>query len=256
VGLTELSIKRVFYCPQKEKEMLATQNNQVTMSSLELVEFINTQRGDGEPELLHKNFLAKVLIVLGEEYSLIFSSTYKASNGKENPCYKFPKREACLMAMSYSYDLQAKVFDRMTELENNTPALPKTYKEALLALVEKVEQIELLESQAQINKPKALFADAVSDAETTILIGEMAKILKGNGVDIGQTRLFEKLRDDGYLISRKGSDWNMPTQKSMELGLFKIKETAIVHSDGHTTISKTTKVTGKGQVYLVGKFLQ
>lgn len=225
------------------------------MSSLELVEFINMNRKEGGAELRHADFLIKVPKVLGGG-ERNFSSSYLSSQNKELPCYNFPKREACLMAMSYSYDLQAKVFDRMTALENNTPALPQTYKEALLALVEKVEQIELLETQAKINKPKALFADAVSDAETTILIGEMAKILKGNGVDIGQTRLFEKLRADGYLISRKGSDWNMPTQKSMELGLFKIKETAIVHSDGHTTISKTTKVTGKGQVYLVGKFLQ
>ncbi len=159
------------------------------------------------------------------------------------------------MAMSYSYDLQAKVFDRMTELEGKQqPALPQTYKEALLQLVEKVEQIELLESQAQIDKPKALFADSVACADTTILVGELAKILKGNGVDVGQNRMFDLLRKDGYLISRKGSDTNMPTQKSMELGLFKIKETVISHSDGHTTINKTPKVTGKGQIYFVNKY--
>lgn len=105
-------------------------------------------------------------------------------------------------------------------------------------------------------KPKALFADAVSVSKSTILIGELAKILKQNGVNIGATRLFAWMRENGYLISRKGTDWNMPTQRAMELGLFNIKETTITHSDGHTTISKTTKVTGKGQQYFINKFLK
>ena len=224
------------------------------MSSLELVSFINSQRGDGESELLHTHFLQKVSKVLGGGETK-FRSTYLSSQNKELPCYNFPKREACLMAMSYSYDLQAKVFDRMTELEGKQqPALPQTYKEALLALVEKVDAIEKLEAQATIDKPKALFADSVACADTTILIGELAKILKGNGVDVGQNRIFDLLRKDGYLISRKGSDTNMPTQKSMELGLFKIKETVISHSEGHTTINKTPKITGKGQIYFVNKY--
>lgn len=109
---------------------------------------------------------------------------------------------------------------------------------------------EIIESM----KPKALFADAVSTSKTSILIGELAKILKQNGIETGQKRLFDYLRDNGFLIKRKGSDYNMPTQKSMELGLFEIKETTITHSDGHISISKTTKVTGKGQVYFVNKF--
>ena len=95
----------------------------------------------------------------------------------------------------------------------------------------------------------------MSVSEGTILIGELAKILKGNGIEIGQNRLFEKLRQDGYLIKRKGTDYNAPTQKAMELGLFRVKETAITHSDGHVTISKTTKVTGKGQQYFINLFL-
>lgn len=114
---------------------------------------------------------------------------------------------------------------------------------------------EQLQLQAAENKPKVIFADAVSVSEGTILIGELAKILKGNGVDIGQNRLFERLRQDGFLIKRKGTDYNAPTQKAMELGLFKVKETAITHSDGHVTISKTTKVTGKGQQYFINYFL-
>lgn len=105
-------------------------------------------------------------------------------------------------------------------------------------------------------KPKALFADAVSASQKTILIGDLAKILKQNGVNIGSVRLFRWLRQHGYLIKRDASDYNMPTQKSMERELFVVKETVITHSDGHTTISKTPKVTGKGQIYFVNKFLK
>lgn len=105
-------------------------------------------------------------------------------------------------------------------------------------------------------RPLVCFANSVKTANTSILIGELAKILKQNGVNIGQNRLFAWLRDNGYLVSRKGSDYNMPTQKSMELGLFEIKETTINHSDGHISISKTPKISGKGQVYFVNKFLK
>lgn len=118
------------------------------------------------------------------------------------------------------------------------------------------EQLRAKDVQIEQMKPKALFADAVSVSKTTILVSELAKILRQNGVNIGANRLFAWLRENGYLISRKGTDWNMPTQRSMELGLFKIKETTITHSDGHTTISKTTKVTGKGQQYFINKFLK
>ena len=117
------------------------------------------------------------------------------------------------------------------------------------------EKRQALEVQAEENKPKVLFADAVSVSNTSILVGDLAKIIKQNGVDIGANRLFAWLRDNGYLIKRKGTDYNMPTQYSMDLGLFEVKETAITHADGHTSISKTPKVTGKGQQYFVSKFL-
>ena len=110
------------------------------------------------------------------------------------------------------------------------------------------------ERQIAEQKPKVIFADAVATSKTSILVGELAKIMKQNGIDIGQNRLFTWLRDNGYLISRKGTDYNMPTQKSMEFGLFEIKETSIVHSDGHTSTEKTPKVTGKGQIYFINKF--
>ncbi len=115
--------------------------------------------------------------------------------------------------------------------------------------------VRSLNAKIESDKPKVLFADAVAASNTSILVGEMAKILKQNGVDIGQNRLFEWMRANGYLIRRKGTDYNMPTQRAMEMGLFEIKETTVVHADGHTTVNKTPKVTGKGQQYFVDCFL-
>lgn len=132
-----------------------------------------------------------------------------------------------------------------------------TDKGALADLLQQAaEQLKRKDIQIEQMKPKALFADAVSTSDTPILVGELAKILHQNGVSMGQNRMFRWLRDNGYLISKKGTSYNMPTQRAMELGLFKIKENAITHSDGHVTITKTPKVTGKGQVYFVNKFVQ
>ena len=109
--------------------------------------------------------------------------------------------------------------------------------------------------QLKAQEGKVLFANAVETARTSILVGDFAKILKGNGIDIGPRRLFAWLREHGWLIKAKGSSWNMPTQKAMNLHLFEIKETTISHSDGHTTINKTPKMTGKGQTYFAKLFL-
>lgn len=117
------------------------------------------------------------------------------------------------------------------------------------------DKLKRLENKVEADAPKVLFADAVSASKTSILVGELAKLMKQNGVDIGQHRLFGWMRENGYLIRRNGTDFNMPTQKSMDLGLFTVKETAITHSDGTVTVSKTTKVTGKGQQYFIQKFL-
>ena len=103
--------------------------------------------------------------------------------------------------------------------------------------------------------PKVLFADSVASSNTSILVFDLAKLLKQNGVQIGGNRLFQWLRENGYLVKRKGSDYNMPTQKSMDLKLFEIKESTHTHADGHTTVNRTPKVTGKGQVYFISKFM-
>lgn len=132
---------------------------------------------------------------------------------------------------------------------------PDTIIQMALQLKEERAKKEAAEALNHKNAPKVLFADSVTASNTSILVGEMAKILKQNGVDMGQNRLFEWLRANKYIISRSGTDYNMPTQLSMEMGLFEIKETSITHSDGHISISKTPKITGKGQVYFVNKFL-
>lgn len=134
-------------------------------------------------------------------------------------------------------------------------AIPQGKELLAMAVLEAQKTIEQQTAQIEEMKPKAIFADAVATSKQSILIGELAKLLKQNGYDTGEKRLFTYLRDNGYLIRRKGMDYNAPTQRSMEMRLFEVKETAITHSDGHTTVNKTTKVTGKGQQYFINKFL-
>lgn len=126
---------------------------------------------------------------------------------------------------------------------------------AMESLKAEREKNKRLQTQIEADKPKVLFADSVAASHTSILVGELAKLLKQNGVDMGQNRLFAWMRDNGYLIRRAGTDYNMPTQRSMDMGLFEIKETSITHADGHTSVNKTPKVTGKGQQYFVSLFL-
>lgn len=127
----------------------------------------------------------------------------------------------------------------------------------LMARALQVAQNKIQERDKQIEtmKPKAIFADAVAASHTSILIGDLAKLISQNGVNIGQKRLFKWLRDNGYLIKREGSDRNMPTQRSMEMKLFEVKESTISNPDGSVRITRTPKVTGKGQQYFVNKFL-
>ena len=117
------------------------------------------------------------------------------------------------------------------------------------------KKIELLENKVKEDKPKVIFADAVATSQSSILIGDLAKLIKQNGIDIGQKRLFEWMRENGFLIRQKGESYNMPTQKSMNLELFEIKERTVLNPDGSIRISKTPKVTGKGQQYFINVFL-
>lgn len=132
---------------------------------------------------------------------------------------------------------------------------PDTMIRLCTALKDEQDKRKVLEEKQEADRPKVLFADSVAASKTSILVGELAKLLKQNGVDIGQNRLFHWLRSNGFLIRRQGTDYNMPTQRAMEMGLFEIKETSITHADGHTSVNKTPKVTGKGQQYFVNAFL-
>lgn len=170
--------------------------------------------------------------------------------------YLWTRRGASRHSKMLGTDRAWEMFDALEENYFNprpkalTPA--EQMAQGLLAaqklLAEKDKRIEEM-------RPKEIFADAVSVSKTDILIGDLAKLIKQNGHDIGQKRLFSWLREKGYLIKRKGLDWNMPTQKAMEMKLFRVKETVVTHADGHTTVNKTPKVTGRGQVYFVNKFL-
>ncbi|HES0061076.1 TPA: phage antirepressor KilAC domain-containing protein [Streptococcus pyogenes] len=169
------------------------------------------------------------------------------------------------LAMVSKTDKGKEVRKYFIQVEKDFNSPEKIMARALLMADKKVHKLESqieadkkvhkLESQIEADRPKVLFADAVSASHTSILVGELAKLLKQNGVNIGATRLFTWLRKHGYLIKRNGRDWNMPTQKSVELGLIRVKETSITHSDGHITVSKTPLVTGKGQQYFINKFL-
>lgn len=155
-------------------------------------------------------------------------------------------------------DFKLAYINRFNELERQIQHnyyIPQTYAKALELASSLAEELEKKEQLLLEQTPKVLFADSVSTSHTTILIGELAKIIKQNGYDIGQNRLFEDLRNEGYLIRRNGVDKNVPTQKAMDLGLFETKETVVNHPNGSTTIKKTPKVTGKGQIYFVNRYL-
>lgn len=189
------------------------------------------------------------------DFTSVVTTTEVQNNGgiqlRELQDYALSVEMAKHIAMMSGTQKGYEIRDYFIQVEQAWNSPEMIMKRALDIANKKVEQLKIENEQM---KPKALFADAVTASHTSILVGDLAKILKQNGVDIGARRLFEWLRGHGYLIKRKGSDWNMPTQKSMDLGLFEVKESARTSSDGHVTITKTSKVTGKGQVYFINKF--
>lgn len=187
-------------------------------------------------------------------------STYTTAQNKVLPCYLITKEGCEFIAHKLTgvkgTEFTAKYIKRFHEMKNIIKEHIPQGKELLaLAVLEAQKTIEEQTAQIEEMKPKAIFADAVATSHTSILIGDLAKILKQNGIETGQKRLFEWLRENGYLSKRKGTEWNSPTQKSMNLGLFEVKETTSVNPDGSVRINKTTKVTGKGQQYFINKFL-
>ncbi|RDF88135.1 phage regulatory protein/antirepressor Ant [Lacticaseibacillus paracasei] len=214
----------------------------------------------------HRNVLATIGGLLKNQHTqhMFTKSTYvNEQNGQSYPMYYMNRDGFTLLAMGFTGKkaLQFKIqyiqaFNSMETQIRTGYAIPGSYAEALKLAANQAEKIEQQKQTIAIQAPKALFADAVATSHTTILVGDLAKVIKQNGVDIGAKRLFAWLREQGYLIKRIGADYNSPTQRAMELGLFEVKETAISHSDGHVTVQKTPKVTGKGQQYFINKFLQ
>lgn len=184
--------------------------------------------------------------------------SYKDSNNQNRPCYYLDKTECLYVATKFNDEARAKLVLRWEELETEKQTggfkIPQSYSEALKLAATQAEQIEQQQKQLQLQAPKVLFANAVETSQKSCLIGELAKILRQNGVDIGEKRLFQWLRQNGYLCSY-GERYNQPTQKSMDRELFELKKTTIQKPSGEVLVSMTPKVTGKGQIYFVNKFL-
>lgn len=200
--------------------------------------------------------------------SWFYESEYCDNKGEFRKMYIMNRDGFSLLVMSFNntqnvlkFKLEyIEAFNRMESQLKELQISPKfniptTLSSALRLAAEQAETIEKQQFQIESQKPKVLFSTAVETSKSSCLIGELAKILNQNNIDIGQKRLFEWLRENGYLIKQKGDGFNDPTQKSMDLGLFEIKKRTIENPDGVIIVTKTTKVTGKGQVYFVNKFL-
>lgn len=187
-----------------------------------------------------------------EDFLKVTQKCLTSSTGQNTTDHIIKLDMAKEIAMIQRTDKGKEVRQYFIQVEKDFNSPEKIMARALLMADKKVHK---LEAQIEADRPKVLFADAVSASKSSCLIGELAKILKQNGIDIGQNKLFQWLRSNGYLISRRGESWNQPTQKSMQLGLFELKKTNINHADGHTTVNTTPKVTGKGQQYFINKFL-
>lgn len=185
------------------------------------------------------------------------SENQHGGQNKINHQLTIPMAKELCMIQRNERGKQARQYFLKVEEQWNSPEA--VMRRAVLIAQRKNDQLKaenkLLAADNERMKPKEIFADAVSASQNSILVGEMAKLLRQNGVEMGQNRFFEWLRQNGYLINRRGTDRNMPTQKAMEMGLFEIKETSITHSDGHISVTKTPKISGKGQVYFVNKLL-
>lgn len=185
------------------------------------------------------------------------SENQHGGHNKINHQLTIPMAKELCMIQRNERGKQARQYFLKVEEQWNSPEA--VMRRAVLIAQRKNDQLKaenkLLAADNERMKPKEIFADAVSASQNSILVGEMAKLLRQNGVEMGQNRFFEWLRQNGYLINRRGTDRNMPTQKAMEMGLFEIKETSITHSDGHISVTKTPKISGKGQVYFVNKLI-
>ena len=235
--------------------ILSTQNGEPVASSREVAKRFGKE---------HKHVLAAIRQILAAENSAtkFFHETAFEYRGQRFPEYLMNRDGFSLLAMGFTgkeaVQWKLKYIQAFNEMEKQLAQRPQLSRAELMAqaLIAAHDEREHKDAQIAELTPKGIFADAVSASKKSILVGELAKLLCQNGVQIGQNRLFSWMREHGYLIrDPKRSDYNMPTQRAVEMCLFEIKETTVVHSDGHTSINKTPKVTGKGQIYFVNQFL-
>ncbi|HFL2566966.1 TPA: phage regulatory protein/antirepressor Ant [Clostridioides difficile] len=248
-------------------------NNKNTITTLEIADMLEIRHWEVLRKLEGTEKTKGIIDILNDNNFVVvdyfIKSTYLDSKNESRPCYNVTKLGCDFLANKFTGEkgiiFTARYVRRFNEMERvlkeQQPKLPTTYKEALQQLLIEVEEKEQLQLEnqekdkvIQLQQPKVLFADAVSASNNSILVGELAKLIKQNGVDIGQNRLFAWMRENGYLIKRKGEDYNIPTQKSMNLRIMEVKKRVINNPDGSTKVTRTVKITGKGQVYFVNKF--
>lgn len=237
--------------------ILSTQNGEPVASSRQIAESFGKE---------HKDVLRAIENIKAQNCaltSMFFETTYTAGTGKAYPMYLMNRDGFTLLAMGFTgkaaLEWKLKYIAAFNAMEKQLAQRPQLSRAELMAqaLIAAHDELEHKDRQIAELTPKGIFADAVNASKKSILVGELAKLLCQNSVEIGQNRLFVWMREHGYLIrDPKRSDYNMPTQRAVEQGLFEIKETTVVHSDGHTSINKTPKVTGKGQIYFVNLFLK
>lgn len=236
--------------------ILSTQNGEPVASSREVAKRFGKE---------HKDVLRAIKSITAQNCAvtqMFYQSEYTAGTGKKYPMYLMNRDGFSLLAMGFTgkeaVQWKLKYIEAFNQMEKQLAQRPQLSRAELMAqaLIAAHDELEHKDAQIAELTPKGIFADAVSASKKSILVGELAKLLCQNGVQIGQNRLFSWMREHGYLIrDPKRSDYNMPTQRAVEMCLFEIKETTVVHSDGHTSINKTPKVTGKGQIYFVNQFL-
>lgn len=237
--------------------ILSTQNGEPVASSRQIAENFGKE---------HKNVLQTIDNMTAENSALLqmfHLSEYTTSQNKKLPMYLMNRDGFSLLVMGFTgkaaLEWKLKYIQAFNAMEKKLAQRPQLSRSELMAqaLIAAHDELEHKDRQIAELTPKGIFADAVNASKKSILVGELAKLLCQNSVQIGQNRLFVWMREHGYLIrDPKRSDYNMPTQRAVEQGLFEIKETTVVHSDGHTSINKTPKVTGKGQIYFVNLFLK
>lgn len=236
--------------------ILSTQNGEPVVSSREVAERFNKN---------HKDVLRAIENLAAQNCatkSMFYETTFE-NRGKQYPMYLMNRDGFSLLTFGFTGDealeWKLKYIQAFNAMEKQLAQRPQLSRAELMAqaLIAAHDELEHKDRQIAELTPKGIFADAVNASKKSILVGELAKLLCQNSVQIGQNRLFVWMREHGYLIrDPKRSDYNMPTQRAVEQGLFEIKETTVVHSDGHTSINKTPKVTGKGQIYFVNLFLK